>query len=225
MVSFTCGVCQDVVKKNQIDKHCSRAQCASAWHFTCIDCNKTFEGYDYQSHNSCISEEDKYYGKFAKRKTVKAGSAPTDEKETQEGVQESSINKDKFVGAEPTEPCKVPQAIRVPDGCTELLRRKRKQAPDDEPSTASTLAEFDQAVSPIPWAKLIEKALSTQTGDSISWKSLAKEVVKIVMKDSSLSCERVSKKRLVQKCLSEASVPSRLLAPETGLRLVAARSV
>lgn len=63
MVSFVCGNCQDVLKKNKVDSHCT-GKCRYAWEFTCIDCNSTFEGFDYKNHNSCITEEEKYCGKF-----------------------------------------------------------------------------------------------------------------------------------------------------------------
>jgi len=59
MVSFVCEVCQDVVKKNQIDNHC-RQKCPSSWNFTCVDCNQCFAGFDYSQHNSCITEAEKY---------------------------------------------------------------------------------------------------------------------------------------------------------------------
>ncbi|KAF7457869.1 zinc finger, C2H2, LYAR-type protein [Cryptosporidium felis] len=67
MVSFVCGNCQDVLKKNKVDSHCMR-RCRDAWEFTCIDCNRTFEGYEYKTHNNCITEEEKYCGKFSKVK-------------------------------------------------------------------------------------------------------------------------------------------------------------
>ncbi|OII71728.1 uncharacterized protein cubi_00535 [Cryptosporidium ubiquitum] len=67
MVSFVCGNCQDVLKKNKVDSHCI-GKCRNAWEFTCIDCNSTFEGFDYRSHNSCITEEEKYCGKFKNSK-------------------------------------------------------------------------------------------------------------------------------------------------------------
>lgn len=67
MVSFVCENCQDVIKKNKVDSHCV-GKCRNAWEFTCIDCNSTFEGFEYRNHNSCITEEEKYCGKFAKAK-------------------------------------------------------------------------------------------------------------------------------------------------------------
>eukprot|EP00389_Voromonas_pontica_P002880 GDKH01004276.1.p1 GENE.GDKH01004276.1~~GDKH01004276.1.p1 ORF type:complete len:88 (+),score=10.22 GDKH01004276.1:156-419(+) len=75
MVSFTCESCHEVLKKNKIDKHC-QTKCRSAWYFTCIDCSKTFEGFAYAEHNSCMTEEERYWGQFAKGKKP-AASAPT----------------------------------------------------------------------------------------------------------------------------------------------------
>lgn len=73
MVSFTCDVCQDVVKKAKVDAHCA-ARCRQAWIFTCVDCSESFAGFDYRNHNACMSEEQKYWGPFSgtnKQKSVK----------------------------------------------------------------------------------------------------------------------------------------------------------
>ncbi|KAI0029887.1 LYAR-type C2HC zinc finger-domain-containing protein, partial [Vararia minispora EC-137] len=49
--------CNDVVKKPKLDAHWGK--CHSP--FTCIDCNKTFNGPpQYKGHTSCISEAEKY---------------------------------------------------------------------------------------------------------------------------------------------------------------------
>lgn len=66
MVSFICNTCQECVKKNRVDKHCE-TQCAEAWYFTCVDCNKVFAGFEFRDHTSCISEEQKYHGQYAKK--------------------------------------------------------------------------------------------------------------------------------------------------------------
>lgn len=60
MPTFTCELCQEVVKGSAIDRHCV-GSCANAWYFTCIDCHKRFEGYDYKNHTSCITEAEKYH--------------------------------------------------------------------------------------------------------------------------------------------------------------------
>lgn len=67
MVYFTCDVCGESVKKKQIEKHC-QTKCRNAWNFTCMDCNKVFSGYDYEKHTSCVSETERYAGKFLSAK-------------------------------------------------------------------------------------------------------------------------------------------------------------
>ena len=73
MVCFTCDICGATLKKNQVEKH-YKTVCRDAWYFTCIDCNKVFEGVEYEKHTSCITETEKYAGKFlaeqAKKKEI-----------------------------------------------------------------------------------------------------------------------------------------------------------
>eukprot|EP00922_Rhytidocystis_sp_ex-Travisia-forbesii_P032175 GHVS01047869.1.p1 GENE.GHVS01047869.1~~GHVS01047869.1.p1 ORF type:complete len:229 (+),score=24.68 GHVS01047869.1:164-850(+) len=227
MVSFTCCICQDVVKKNQIDKHCARSQCSSAWHFTCIDCNKTFEGYEYQSHTSCISEEDKYYGKFATKKK-KENASRSGNLETKHPIEkESREDSSTVVGVETTQASRCGRkesvsAEATSGGYTDPPLKKRKQRVNAEPNPASS-----RPSSPgIPWDKLIEEALTNQQGDSIGLKPLAKQVVKIAINNGNLTgeCHGLSKKQLLHKCLNEASVPAKLLSLETPLRLHVTRS-
>lgn len=62
MVSFICGVCATTLKKNQVNRHCE--SCRAAWVFTCVDCGKDFEGFGFDAHTSCVTEAEKYHGKF-----------------------------------------------------------------------------------------------------------------------------------------------------------------
>ncbi|KAJ3288688.1 hypothetical protein HDU79_004647 [Rhizoclosmatium sp. JEL0117] len=57
MVSFVCESCQETIKKPKLDQHKQRCYYAQ---FTCIDCSTTFQGNDYKTHTSCISEAEKY---------------------------------------------------------------------------------------------------------------------------------------------------------------------
>ncbi|KAK9390586.1 hypothetical protein V1515DRAFT_590849 [Lipomyces mesembrius] len=57
MVSFSCEVCNDTIVKKKLMQH--RSTCSGA-HFTCLDCQTTFQGLDFQKHTSCISEAEKY---------------------------------------------------------------------------------------------------------------------------------------------------------------------
>ena len=66
MVVFTCETCYATLKKQQIDKHCE-TKCRNAWHFTCVECAKTFAGFDYKEHNECMTEVQKYQGQFIER--------------------------------------------------------------------------------------------------------------------------------------------------------------
>ncbi|TVY43160.1 UPF0743 protein [Lachnellula occidentalis] len=59
MVSFSCESCGDVLTKKKLDPH--RNQCRGA-SFTCLDCMVHFQGNEYRSHTSCISEAQKYQG-------------------------------------------------------------------------------------------------------------------------------------------------------------------
>ena len=61
MAVFTCELCFAILKKNQIDKHCI-GKCKDAWAFTCVECGKTLEGYEYKDHNECMTEVQKYQG-------------------------------------------------------------------------------------------------------------------------------------------------------------------
>ena len=66
MVVFTCETCYATLKKNQVDKHCE-GKCRSAWHFTCVECGKTFGGFEYKEHNECMTEVQKYQGIFIQK--------------------------------------------------------------------------------------------------------------------------------------------------------------
>ena len=73
MVTFNCEVCNATVPKKQTEKHYYR--CPNAY-YTCIDCNTTFDdGYSYQQHTVCITEDEKYQGKLFKGKNKKNGDA------------------------------------------------------------------------------------------------------------------------------------------------------
>eukprot|EP01128_Nolandella_sp_AFSM9_P012808 TRINITY_DN963_c1_g1_i1.p1 TRINITY_DN963_c1_g1~~TRINITY_DN963_c1_g1_i1.p1 ORF type:complete len:246 (-),score=70.70 TRINITY_DN963_c1_g1_i1:29-670(-) len=70
MVSFVCDTCQDVLTKPKIRPHTNRCRYAT---FTCIDCNTHFnQNQDAFKHSSCITEAQKWHGKFGKGTPKKA---------------------------------------------------------------------------------------------------------------------------------------------------------
>ncbi|CAD2218519.1 LYAR-type C2HC zinc finger containing protein, putative [Angomonas deanei] len=61
MVSFTCGNCQDVIKKPKVLSH--SLQCHSNL-FICVDCMMEFDTESVKGHTSCVTEVQKYQGKW-----------------------------------------------------------------------------------------------------------------------------------------------------------------
>ena len=65
MAVFICECCGETLKKQQIERHCYR--CRNAYAFTCVECSMTFEGMQYKEHNQCMTEVEKFQGKFLER--------------------------------------------------------------------------------------------------------------------------------------------------------------
>jgi len=59
MVYFTCDACGEQLKKPSVEKHYTQ-KCRDCYKLTCIDCMKDFYGDEYQSHTSCMSEDQRY---------------------------------------------------------------------------------------------------------------------------------------------------------------------
>ena len=60
MVTFSCDLCADAVKKPKASQHMMRCRAT----MTCVDCGKVFNATTVNSHNSCVSEAEKYQGKL-----------------------------------------------------------------------------------------------------------------------------------------------------------------
>ncbi|KPA80505.1 putative Zinc-finger containing protein [Leptomonas pyrrhocoris] len=72
MVSFTCNRCQDVVKKPKVQTH---ANSCGAHSFTCVDCMYVFDLDSIKAHTSCVTEEDKYQGKWKQKLSSNSGNS------------------------------------------------------------------------------------------------------------------------------------------------------
>jgi len=59
MVVFTCGTCNEALKKQKVGPHWQR--CRNDY-VTCIDCNQDFYGDDYDQHVKCVTEAERYGG-------------------------------------------------------------------------------------------------------------------------------------------------------------------
>ena len=69
MVTFVCEYCDTTLKKKQCEGHI-RGACRPG-SLICIDCSDTFRGTDFKKHVSCISEQEKHWGDYAKVKKTK----------------------------------------------------------------------------------------------------------------------------------------------------------
>jgi len=59
MVNFSCDQCGAILKKRQVSGHFFRCEGETV---SCLDCQKVFWGNDFELHNSCITEAEKYQG-------------------------------------------------------------------------------------------------------------------------------------------------------------------
>ena len=91
MVVFICETCFATLKKNQIDKHCE-TKCRNGWHFTCLECSKTFGGFEYKEHNECMTEVQRYQGKFIEKQRELKKVLKEKEKEDKEKKQQKKDN-------------------------------------------------------------------------------------------------------------------------------------
>ncbi|CAB3258367.1 unnamed protein product [Arctia plantaginis] len=63
MVVFTCGHCGESVQKPKVEKHYLTKCRNKNPNLSCMDCFKDFLGQDYEAHNKCVTEEERYSAK------------------------------------------------------------------------------------------------------------------------------------------------------------------
>ncbi|CAK1541061.1 unnamed protein product [Leptosia nina] len=71
MVVFTCGHCGESVQKPKVEKHYLTKCRNRNPNLSCMDCFKDFLGDAYETHNKCITEEERYSGKGFQAKEKK----------------------------------------------------------------------------------------------------------------------------------------------------------
>ncbi|RLN26767.1 hypothetical protein BBJ28_00021842 [Nothophytophthora sp. Chile5] len=95
MVFFVCEGCNETLKKNKVDAHAGR--CRNCWAVSCVDCSVVFEGNDYATHTSCISEAEKYEGSLYQgdKAKPKNGKKQTPQERWMEAVQSAACPEDR----------------------------------------------------------------------------------------------------------------------------------
>lgn len=69
MVTFSCDLCSEILSKKNVGRH--RLNCRKFSSVSCVDCNKTFEGDNFQAHKSCLSEVERYKISTSKKSLTK----------------------------------------------------------------------------------------------------------------------------------------------------------
>ncbi|BGP42598.1 hypothetical protein JCM10449v2_006610 [Rhodotorula kratochvilovae] len=158
MVSFSCEVCNDTIKKPKLDQHAGR--CRGAY-FTCIDCNTTFEGTSYRAHTSCVSEEQRYHksvykapkgkGKKAQQQNENAPPTPAPAPAPAPAAVEAPKEEQKKRAREDEAPAPAKEAAPAPvaaaavaagepktDGADEPAKKKKKKSKKAKGEAAET---------------------------------------------------------------------------------------
>ena len=129
MVVFTCESCFATLKKQQVDKHCS-GKCRNAWAFTCIECHKTFEGFDYKDHTCSMTEVEKYQGQFLQKRRDEK------EKAKQEKIEQPKSEKSESAKEEKENQEESPKAKEVGE------KRSRKERDDEKVEKSEDAADL-----------------------------------------------------------------------------------
>ncbi|KAK9480296.1 hypothetical protein V1514DRAFT_366067 [Lipomyces japonicus] len=136
MVSFSCEVCNDTVVKKKLMQH--RGQCYGAY-FTCLDCQTTFQGTDFQSHTSCISEAEKYQKSLYKPKKANKNSSQSSNGQIGNNTGKAIINEPVVTDA--SEPVKTDKLSDKPDSENDTQNQEQVI----EPSISSIPASSEPA--------------------------------------------------------------------------------
>merc|ERR1711939_846770 len=124
MVSFQCEGCGDTLKKPKLDQHKRQCQWAQ---FTCIDCNTTFQGDQYRSHTSCISEAEKYQKGLYKG--PKGGNKKQQQQQNGNAADSPSIS---VAASAPAAPVAAPSAEASTNGVSKKEKKDKKKRKREE---------------------------------------------------------------------------------------------
>lgn len=130
MVSFQCEACGDVLTKKKLDPHRGRCRGAS---FTCIDCMVHFQGNEYKSHTSCMTEAQKYEGALYKEKPQK-GNNKQNKKQTDNSKTLTNSNGNSANTKKPRNP----YVEDAPDADDLPSKQIPPPAPSPPPTTAAS---------------------------------------------------------------------------------------
>jgi len=141
MPSFVCASCEKAVTKPKIKNHLLSCRGAT---FTCIDCTKHFQDDSVHQHTSCVTEVDKYHGKFAKKNQPNTPQS----KKTTPAKSENSEKSEKSPKSKetPPKPEKSPKSKKTPSKPEESTNTKKTPSkPEESINTKKTPSKPEES--------------------------------------------------------------------------------
>jgi len=212
-VSFVCDSCQTTVTKPRVKKH--QESCRYAV-FTCIDCSTRFDSKTVHNHTSCVTEAEKWHGKFAKKKKgqspqnnnnkAKAQSTPKNENseksEKSESTNKAQQSTPKYENLEKSEKSEETKVNEVSGVQSELVQESKKRKREEEigqgekkqkvqeNNESVTKSLFVVDLEELKWKKTTKKCLK-KSGGKMEVVALKQNVVDVLMIDIRNKAEQV----------------------------------
>eukprot|EP00744_Colponema_vietnamica_P010608 GILI01014978.1.p1 GENE.GILI01014978.1~~GILI01014978.1.p1 ORF type:complete len:268 (-),score=60.86 GILI01014978.1:117-920(-) len=168
MVSFSCAKCGDVVKKPKVQSHAGSCGTNS---YSCVDCMKVFDLHTINNHTNCISEVQKYQGKYTPDYSKPVAKDSDDEEENKNsatrGLKRPARPKMNFKDSDsdednaPKKTSQVPKKAATPK---QAPKRTRDDSDSDDDNKAKAAKAKPRTASPA----LHPKAATTSAKKSVS---------------------------------------------------------
>uniref|UniRef100_A0A6B2LIB8 Zinc finger C2H2 LYAR-type domain-containing protein n=1 Tax=Arcella intermedia TaxID=1963864 RepID=A0A6B2LIB8_9EUKA len=157
MVSFVCDACQTTVTKPKVKLHLQRCHTNR---LSCIDCNQVFDQNTVHQHTQCITEAEKWHGKFAKKK----GNPPANTQNPPKINTTTSTTATQPPSSQAAAPKEATLATSAPSdkSLADCKKRKREEEPAALPAPQALPQPiyFDQ----LKWRRKTKKHLKKQGG-------------------------------------------------------------
>ncbi|CAO3646203.1 unnamed protein product [Mucor fragilis] len=168
MVSFQCDGCGDVVKKPKLNQHGNRCYAT----FTCIDCSTTFQGTSYQSHNSCMTEAEKFQKHIYQNKNAPAA-APV-----------KSKPEPKKAAAAATKPISIVDQLNEKKRKADSNKEEEEKSKSKKSKSSSSLSTWSADELDKDESKNLQNALKhvLKGGKSLALKDVRKKTIELIEK-------------------------------------------
>ncbi|GAN05884.1 conserved hypothetical protein [Mucor ambiguus] len=170
MVSFQCDGCGDVVKKPKLNQHGNRCYAT----FTCIDCSTTFQGTSYQSHNSCMTEAEKFQKHIYQNKNAPAAATPVKSKPEPKKAAATTTTT--------TKPMSIVDQLNEKKRKAESSKEEEEKPKSKKSKSSSSLSAWSADELDKDESKNLENALKhvLKGGKSLTLKDVRKKTIELI---------------------------------------------